>query len=121
MRATFLRSAARAVALGAAGFAASGSALGASTVLVESPARETIVETVLVSREVKAQVERLRDASTADPATRVVAARRLIQAGRASADPRLLGYAEAQLGTADDVASLVLRATVAQSHRRSSA
>ena len=118
MRATFLRSAARALALGAAGFAASGSALGASTVLVESPARETIVETVLVSREVKAQVARLRDPSTADPATRVVAARRLIQAGRASGDPRLLGYAEAQLGTADDVESLVLRATIAQSQHR---
>ena len=118
MRATLLRSAARALALGAAGYAATGTALGASAVTVESPARDTIVETVLVSREVKAQVARLRETSTADAATRVVAARRLVQAGRASGDPRLLGYAEAQLGTADDAESLVLRATIAQSQHR---
>ena len=57
------------------------------------------------------------------PASRIDVARRLIQAGRASGDPRTLGYAEAELSSASEtgplgVEILVLRATIEQSRHR---
>ena len=57
------------------------------------------------------------------PEQRIDNARRLIQAGRASGDPRTLGYAEAQLAGLPEtgptgVEVLVLRATIEQSRHR---
>lgn len=90
------------------------------------PARDTIVETQLLPRAVKASVQRLAAANaTPLPATdRFADARRLIEAGRASGDPRTLGYAESLLAAwpADDprapIDALVLRATIEQSRHR---
>lgn len=82
------------------------------------PSPDTVVETQLAPRAVKAQVARLQRAATGDAATRSARARELIVAARSSGDLRLLGYAEAQLGTLDDADALVLRATIAQSQHR---
>lgn len=109
------------------------------------PARDTVVETQLLSRGAKEHVARRQamlassapDSSRAaggsgaaitsslSPAARVNAARELIQASRRSGDPRLLGYAEAELaalpadaGVAAATESLVLRATVQQAQHR---
>ena len=59
----------------------------------------------------------------ATPAQRIDEARRLIQAGRASGDPRTQGYAEAALNGLPEtgtlgVEALVLRATIEQSRHR---
>ena len=61
--------------------------------------------------------------TSASTAQRLEVARRLIQAGRASGDPRTLGYAEAELRGAPEsgalgVEVLVLRATIEQSRHR---
>ncbi len=95
-----------------------------------TPASDEVVEAQLLPRAVKQSVQRLarlnagavRPTDTT-PAQRVDAARRLIQAGRASGDPRTLGYAEAELnGIAETgpagVEALVLRATIEQSRHR---
>lgn len=79
--------------------------------------RDTVVETQLAPRAVKAQVQRAL-ASAQLPAARVAQARMLIEASRASGDPRLLGYAEAQLADLDGADALVLRATIEQSRHR---
>ena len=92
-----------------------------------TPARDEVVETQLLPRSVKQSVQRLHrlqpGAAQLSPAERIDAARRLIQAGRASGDPRTLGYAEAQLqglpeAGAIGVETLVLRATIEQSRHR---
>ena len=104
---------------------ASAPALGADP--PRTPARDEVVETQLLPRAVKQSVQRLQrqksNAAQISPAERIDAARRLIQAGRASGDPRTLGYAEAQLqglpdGGAIGVEALVLRATIEQSRHR---
>ena len=88
-----------------------------------------MVETQLLPRAVKQSVQRLDrvklDAAKPpeEPEQRIDIARRLIQAGRASGDPRTLGYAEAQLVGLPDtgptgVEVLVLRATIEQSRHR---
>jgi tetratricopeptide (TPR) repeat protein len=95
------------------------------------PARDEIVETQLAPDAVKQSVQRLerirRDKGTsgaeAPPMQRITEAQRLIQAGRASGDPRTLGYAEARLAGVPDrdaagVEALVLRATIEQSRHR---
>lgn len=94
------------------------------------PARDEVVETQLLPNAVKQSVQRLTRAKAAagtpietTSAQRIDAARKLIQAGRASGDPRTLGYAEAELsgvpGTgAAGVEVLVLRATIEQSRHQ---
>lgn len=93
------------------------------------PARDEVVETQLLPRAVKQSVQRLDsvklDAAKPpeEPKQRIDSARRLIQAGRASGDPRTLGYAEAQLAGLPDTGNtgvevLVLRATIEQSRHR---
>lgn len=84
----------------------------------QTPARDTVVETQLAPRAVKAQIRRALDTASTAPAARVAQARQLIEASRATGDPRLLGYAEARLGDAGDVDALVLRATIEQSRHR---
>lgn len=84
----------------------------------QTPARDTVVETQLAPRAVKAQIRRGLDAASPAPAARIAQARQLIEASRASGDLRLLGYAEARLGDADDADALVLRATIEQSRHR---
>lgn len=94
-----------------------------------TPARDEVVETQLLPRAVKRSVQRLdRQKSDGKPieataSQRIDAARRLIQAGRASGDPRTLGYAEAELRAVPDagaagIEALVLRATIEQSRHR---
>lgn len=96
-----------------------------------APTRDTIVESQLLPSAVKASVRQLAAASaTSSPSTdrlsedRFSAVRRLIEAGRATGDPRTLGYAESLLAAwpADDprapLEALVLRATVEQSRHR---
>lgn len=79
-------------------------------------ARDEVVATQLLPRALKAALAR----PPADQAERLHAARALIEAGRASGDPRTLGYAEAQLAVwpADDertpAEALLLHATIAQ-------
>lgn len=93
------------------------------------PSRDEVVETQLLPRAVKQSVQRLDRVKlgaakpTDEPKQRVDNARRLIQAGRASGDPRTLGYAEAQLAGLPDTGAigievLVLRATIEQSRHR---
>jgi tetratricopeptide (TPR) repeat protein len=86
------------------------------------PAPDAVVATQLLPRALKASLQRLtQDPARADSAQRLAAARRMIEAGRASADPRTLGYAESLLAlwpadAADaPVDALVLHATIAQS------
>ena len=92
-----------------------------------TPARDEVVETQLLPRAVKQSVQRLHHlrpgAAELSPAERIDGARRLIQAGRASGDPRTLGYAEAQLAGLPEtgalgIEALVLRATIEQSRHR---
>ena len=94
------------------------------------PARDEVVETQLLPPAVRQSVQRLdRQKFNADkpfdatPTQRIDAARRLIQAGRASGEPRTLGYAEAELSRLPEtgalgVEALVLRATIEQSRHR---
>ena len=93
------------------------------------PARNEVVETQLLPRSVKQSVQRLDRQKTASqtidatPVQRIEGARRLIQAGRVSGDPRTLGYAEAELSAIAEthalgVEALVLRATIEQSRHR---
>jgi tetratricopeptide (TPR) repeat protein len=92
----------------------------------DPPSRDTIVETQLLPRGVKASVQRLALANAASISApeRLASAQRLIEAGRASGDPRTLGYAESLLAPwhADDsrapLDALVLRATIEQSRHR---
>jgi hypothetical protein len=108
---------------------ASTPALGAEA--ARTPTRDEVVETQLLPRGVKQSVQRLgrvgRDAGKQPielpPAQRIDNARRLIQAGRASGDPRTLGYAETVLAGLPEtgptgVEALVLRATIEQSRHR---
>ncbi len=98
----------------------------AGAVAQETPSRGTIVEAQLLPRAVKASVQRLALANAASISApeRLASARRLIEAGRASGDPRTLGYAESLLAPwpADDARApldaLVLRATIEQSRHR---
>ncbi|MBC8117977.1 MAG: hypothetical protein H7X75_00180 [Burkholderiaceae bacterium] len=95
------------------------------------PARDEVVETQLLPSAVKQSVQRLQSTRAKGgaapvelpPAQRIDNARRLIQAGRASGDPRTLGYAEAALNGMPEtgpngVEVLVLRATIEQSRHR---
>ena len=104
-------------------------ALGAEA--VRTPARDEVVETQLLPRVVKQSLHRLvslrpasgKQSSELSPQQRIESARRLIQAGRSSGDPRTLGYAEAMLAGLPDtgpavVETLVLRATIEQSRHR---
>ena len=90
-----------------------------------APSRDTVVETRLLPPAVKASVRRLAaDAAPRSAASAAIEARRLIEVGRASGDPRTLGLAESVLGRwpADDAATpaelLVLHATIEQSRHR---
>lgn len=95
------------------------------------PKRDEVVETQLLPRAVKQSVQRLQRLKSdgggkpveLPAAQRIDNARRLIQAGRATGDPRTLGYAEAVLAGLPDsgpsgVEALVLRATIEQSRHR---
>ncbi len=94
------------------------------------PPSDEVVETQLLPKAVKQSVQKLSRqtinagaAASVSPAQRIDVARRMIQAGRASGDPRTLGYAEAELSGAPDsgalgVEVLVLRATIEQSRHR---
>lgn len=92
----------------------------------DTPSRDTVVETQLLPRGVKASVQKIAAASSTTLSTvdRFAQARRMIEAGRASGDPRTLGYAESLLAPwpADDprvpLEALVLRATIEQSRHR---
>jgi len=92
----------------------------------ETPSRDTVVETQLLPRTVKASVQRLAtaNATSLSATERFASARRMIEAGRASGDPRTLGYAESLLAPwpADDprapLEALVLRSTIEQSRHR---
>jgi len=99
--------------------------------LPQTPVRDTVVETQLLPTAVKQAIRQLRRVSPTDrttrnelsPSQRVDNARRFIQAGRASGDPRTLGYAEAALTGLPEtgpngVEVLVLRATIEQSRHR---
>ncbi|MEP6609269.1 MAG: hypothetical protein ABJA83_11390 [Burkholderiaceae bacterium] len=99
--------------------------------MARTPARDEVVETQLLPKAVKQSVQRLArlrpetnpQPNEMPPAQRIDSARRLIQAGRVSGDPRTLGYAEAQLSGLPEtgaigVESLVLRATIEQSRHR---
>ena len=86
------------------------------------PQPETIVATQLLPRAQKDALRHLTTATAAsDPSQRLLAARRMIEIGRANGDPRTLGYAESILApwpadAADaPVAAIVLHATIAQS------
>jgi len=96
----------------------------AATVPV-TPARDAVVETQLLPPSVKASLRALAAApaaaaAAADP-RRLAQARQLIEAGRATGDPRTLGYAAAMLApwppSRDDAPAdaLVLHATIMQS------
>lgn len=84
--------------------------------LATDVARDEVVATQLLPRTLKAVLAR----PPADERERLLAARRLIVAGRANGDPRTLGYAEMQLAPwpeGDESApaeALLLRATIAQ-------
>lgn len=97
------------------------SALGAPIDAIE-PDPDEVVATELLPRAIKQSMRRL--AATAHPSdagARLRTARALIEAGRASGDPRTLGYAEALLAVwppdarNTPVEALVLHATIAQS------
>src|SRR5262245_16851131 len=86
------------------------------------PQPDTVVATQLLPRAQKDALRKLTATTVpADDAQRLAAARRMIEAGRASGDPRTLGYAESMLSpwpvdAADaPVGALVLHATIAQS------
>ncbi len=83
--------------------------------------RDAVVATDLLPATVKANVRALAaasDASRTEP-QRLARAQSLVLAGRASGDPRTLGYAEAMLqGLPDSDDVLVLRATIEQSRHR---
>ena len=108
----------------------SGAGFATAVEALREPARDEVVETQLLPKTVKDSVRRLdrlqREAGkpiNATAAQRIDAARRLIQAGRASGDPRTLGYAEAELSGVPETGStgvevLVLRATIEQSRHR---
>ena len=108
----------------------SGAGLAFAIEAPRDPPRDEVVETQLLPKAVKQSVQKLsrqtinagRSVETT-PAYRIDVARRLIQAGRASGDPRTLGYAEAELSGAPEsgalgVEVLVLRATIEQSRHR---
>ena len=94
------------------------------------PPRDEVVETQLLPKGIKQSVKKLTRltitggaASDTLSAQRIDGARKLIQAGRASGDPRTLGYAEAELSGMPEtgplgVEVLVLRATIEQSRHR---
>ena len=107
-----------------------GSSLALAIEAAREPPRNEVVETQLLPKAVKQSVQQLArqkpqaaKVAKGTPAQRIEAARRLIQAGRASGDPRTLGYAEAELNGAPEtgplgVEVLVLRATIEQSRHR---
>jgi len=88
------------------------------------PRPQEVVETRLLPADLKASLRGLAAVQApgeVDSEQRLAAARRMIEAGRSSGDPRALGYAESLLApwpaTAADapVAAIVLHATIAQS------
>jgi tetratricopeptide (TPR) repeat protein len=86
------------------------------------PQPDAVVATQLLPRAQKEALRKLTATTgAADDAQRLAAARRMIETGRASGDPRTLGYAESMLApwpadAADTpVGALVLHATIAQS------
>lgn len=86
------------------------------------PRSDEIVATQLLPRAQKGALRKLAGSQApASPAERLAAVRRMIESGRASGDPRTLGYAESMLAAwpADardtPVEALVLHATIAQS------
>ena len=107
-----------------AGAAGPLSALSASAVpaVADQPAREEVVATQLLSPAIKASLRQLggaRDSGQLTAASRLDAAKRMIEGGRINGDPRMLGYAEALLEPWRDKDSappeaLVLRATIEQ-------
>jgi hypothetical protein len=94
----------------------------AAPLAASDPQAETIVATQLLPRAQKDALRRLTTTTAAsDPTQRLLAARRMIEVGRANGDPRTLGYAESILApwpadaTDAPVAAIVLHATIAQS------
>jgi tetratricopeptide (TPR) repeat protein len=90
-----------------------------------APSVDTVVEARLLPAPVKAAIRRLADnAAPTSAAAASAEVRRLIEAGRASGDPRTLGLAESVLArwpAGDDATPadlLVLRATIEQSRHR---
>lgn len=97
---------------------ASIAALFAAATVAQAQSRDTVVETQLAPRAVKAQVRRALPSAQLPASERIAQARALVEASRANGDPRLLGYAEAQLTDLDEPDALVLRATIEQSRHR---
>lgn len=90
--------------------------------LATVPQSDEIVATPLLPRAQKDALRKLAGSqATASATERLAAARRMIESGRASGDPRTLGYAESMLAAwpADardtPLEALVLHATIAQS------
>jgi hypothetical protein len=113
------------LALALAGTSAFAAAAFAASITASDPDPGEVVATGLLPRPVKQSLRRLTAGSaTADVSQRLLAARLLIESGRASGDPRTLGYAESLLAAwpqdARDtpVQALVLHATIAQSRHR---
>jgi hypothetical protein len=86
------------------------------------PQSDEIVATRLLPPAQKAALRKLAGSqATASPAERLASARRMIESGRASGDPRTLGYAESMLvvwpadARETPPEALVLHATIAQS------
>lgn len=108
---------------------ATGGAAAAGSVAF-TPAREEIIEPQLLPPSAKRAVQALAKAASsttpqASGREQIAAARRLIEAGRQSGDPRTLGYAEQVLlairpssSTAEAIDVLVLQATIEQSRHR---
>lgn len=86
--------------------------------VAQAQSRDAVVETQLAPRAVKAQVQRALQSAALPSSVRIAQARTLIETGRANGDPRLLGYAEAQLADLDEPDAVVLRATIEQSRHR---
>jgi Tfp pilus assembly protein PilF len=101
-------------------------AIAGAAVAQTAPTRDTVVETRLLPRAVKASVHRLAAAgpSAMSVADSLSAARQMIEAGRITGDPRTLGYAESLLARwpSEDARTpldvLVLRATIDQRRHR---
>lgn len=97
---------------------ASIAALLVAATVAQAQSRDTVVETQLAPRAVKAQVRRALQSAQLPASVRIAQARTLVEASRVNGDPRLLGYAEAQLADLGEPDAVVLRATIEQSRHR---
>ncbi|GAB4480632.1 MAG: hypothetical protein OHK0044_28690 [Burkholderiaceae bacterium] len=97
---------------------ASMAALVAAVAGAYAQSRDTVVEAQLAPQAIKAQVRRALGPTPLPASARIAQARTLLEASRASSDPRLLGYAEATLAGLNEADALVLRATIEQGRHR---